>query len=151
MALLGWSLILASIVYLAIRRPPFVETLVALCRGSPRIQQPPSTRPPSERSEASDRGRGHSSAVSITRQDASARRRAEADRSPIPKISSLPLEVQIEVPTDEPSNTETPAVTIASSPQTTPRPQLPRPRRQDPSHPFRSRHPRYHLSLPRPQ
>ncbi|KAI0439873.1 hypothetical protein F4803DRAFT_529525 [Xylaria telfairii] len=118
MALLGWSLILASIVYLAIRRPPFVETLVALCRGSPRIQQPPSTRPPSDMIEASDGDRGHSSAVSIPRQDTSSRRGAEAGRHPIPKISSP---VEIETPTDEPSNTEAPAVTIALSPQTTPK------------------------------
>ncbi|KAH9986265.1 hypothetical protein F4779DRAFT_639236 [Xylariaceae sp. FL0662B] len=45
MALLGLSLVLASVVYVAIRRPPLIETLLALWRGDPRIQQPPTTRP----------------------------------------------------------------------------------------------------------
>ncbi|KAI1746785.1 hypothetical protein F4782DRAFT_474533 [Xylaria castorea] len=120
MALLGWSLILASIVYLAIRRPPLIETLVALCRGSPTIRQPPSTRSPSDIDESPDRGR--SSAVSAARPDASVRRGAEADYTPLPKIA-FPSEVEIEVETDEPTSAETPAVTIASSssPQTTPK------------------------------
>ncbi|KAI0466180.1 hypothetical protein F4859DRAFT_334586 [Xylaria cf. heliscus] len=115
MALLGWSLILASVVYLAIRRPPLIETLVALCRGSPSIQQPPSTRSPSDTSEAP--ARGSSSAVSVARQDASVRRGVEADRNPIPKISSPPSEAEEEIQIA----TGAPVVTIASSPQTTPK------------------------------
>ncbi|KAI1737751.1 hypothetical protein F4680DRAFT_205373 [Xylaria scruposa] len=110
MALLGWSLILASVVYLAIRRPPLIETLVALCRGSPTIKQPPSTRSPSD-IHGSPPDRGRSSAVSVADQDTSARRGVEADRIPLPKIASP----EIEVETDE-----TPALTIAS-PQTTPK------------------------------
>ncbi|XXH03002.1 hypothetical protein Hte_009392 [Hypoxylon texense] len=47
MALLGLSLVLASVVYAFIWKPPFVQTLLALWRGHPRIQQPPTTaRPP---------------------------------------------------------------------------------------------------------
>ncbi|KAI1812955.1 hypothetical protein GGS20DRAFT_509644 [Poronia punctata] len=43
MGLLGWSLVLASVLYIAIRRPPFlVETLNSLCGGAQKIQQ---TRP----------------------------------------------------------------------------------------------------------
>ncbi|KAI0452313.1 hypothetical protein F5B21DRAFT_506333 [Xylaria acuta] len=119
MALLGWSLILASVVYLAIRRPPFIETLVALCRGSPRIQQPPSTRSPSDTHEAP--GRGHSSAISVARQDTSARKGVEADRNPIPKISSPSSEIEIEITTDEPTSAETPTAAIRSPPQSTPK------------------------------
>ncbi|KAI0183057.1 hypothetical protein EV127DRAFT_33907 [Xylaria flabelliformis] len=116
MALLGWSLILASVVYLAIRRPPLIETLLALCRGSPTIQQPPSTRSPTDIDGSPNRG--SSSAVSASRQDTAVRRGAEANR--IPKIAS-PSEVEIEEV--ESTRTSTPAVTIASSssPQTTPK------------------------------
>ncbi|KAI0550526.1 hypothetical protein F4679DRAFT_205002 [Xylaria curta] len=117
MALLGWSLILASVVYLAIRRPPLIETLIALCRGSPTIKQPPSTRSPSDIDGSPDRG--SSSGVSVAVQDTSVRRGAEADRIPLPKIASP----EIEIETNEPTSTETPALTIASpsSPQTTPK------------------------------
>ncbi|CAJ2500160.1 Uu.00g030130.m01.CDS01 [Anthostomella pinea] len=44
MALIGLSLVLASVVYIAIRRPPFLQTLIAFWRGDPRIEQPPTTR-----------------------------------------------------------------------------------------------------------
>ncbi|RYP49718.1 hypothetical protein DL769_011050 [Monosporascus sp. CRB-8-3] len=47
MALIGISLILASVIYVAIRRPPLIETLLALWRGDPKIEQPPTTRTPS--------------------------------------------------------------------------------------------------------
>ncbi|KAI6086729.1 hypothetical protein F4821DRAFT_124662 [Hypoxylon rubiginosum] len=47
MALLGLSLVLASVIYAVIWKPPFVQTLIALWRGHPQIQQPPTTaRPP---------------------------------------------------------------------------------------------------------
>ncbi|KAI1407590.1 hypothetical protein F5Y13DRAFT_183266 [Hypoxylon sp. FL1857] len=46
MALVGLSLVLASIVYAAIWKPPFVQTLLSLWRGDPRIEQPPTTRRP---------------------------------------------------------------------------------------------------------
>ena len=45
MALIGISLILASLVYVAIRRPPLMETLLALWRGQPKIEQPPTSPP----------------------------------------------------------------------------------------------------------
>ncbi|KAK7756901.1 hypothetical protein SLS62_000917 [Diatrype stigma] len=48
MALIGLSLILASLVYLAIRRPPLMETLLALWRGDPKIERPPNTTTRSE-------------------------------------------------------------------------------------------------------
>ncbi|RYP01845.1 hypothetical protein DL764_006048 [Monosporascus ibericus] len=41
MAVIGISLILASVIYVAIRRPPLIETLLALWRGDPKIEQPP--------------------------------------------------------------------------------------------------------------
>ncbi|KAI0473593.1 hypothetical protein GGR56DRAFT_695979 [Xylariaceae sp. FL0804] len=41
MALLGLSLVLASVVWIAFRRPPFIQTLVALWRGEPRIRRSP--------------------------------------------------------------------------------------------------------------
>ncbi|ORY57915.1 uncharacterized protein BCR38DRAFT_489910 [Pseudomassariella vexata] len=46
MALVGLSIILASLVYFAVRRPPLIETLVALWRGNPQIDQPPRTGSP---------------------------------------------------------------------------------------------------------
>ena len=57
MALIGLSLILASVVYVAIRRPPLIETLLSLWRGEPKIEQPPTTRslpPPSRRTAGDD-------------------------------------------------------------------------------------------------
>ncbi|KAI8623765.1 hypothetical protein F5Y19DRAFT_349647 [Xylariaceae sp. FL1651] len=104
MALLGLSLILASVIYIAVRRPPLVETLIALCRGYPRIQQPPSTRSPSAGSAPSQ---GHSSAV-LTRHDAAVRR-AERDQNAVPASPSLVIHEPTEMPAP------------ASSPQTTPK------------------------------
>ncbi|KAI0108876.1 hypothetical protein GGR51DRAFT_513411 [Nemania sp. FL0031] len=131
MALLGWSLILASVVYIAIRRPPFVETLIALLSGSPRIQQPPSTRPLSRTTNIDDAtGRGNSSAISLDRQDAPVRRaevkvevEAEVDRNPpIPKSASRPASEGDGV-TNKPADVDIPVVTIASSPPSSPSPQ----------------------------
>ncbi|KAI0421833.1 hypothetical protein F5X98DRAFT_370461 [Xylaria grammica] len=135
MALLGWSLILASVVYIAIRRPPLIDTLIALCRRSPSIQQPPSTRSPSSAAAATDEdetvSQGRSSAVSVTSKNAPVRRaeakiETETNRNPISRIAPRPLpgvEVAIITPAD--GDAETPVVTIASSPppspQTTPK------------------------------
>ncbi|KAI1396556.1 hypothetical protein F4819DRAFT_130738 [Hypoxylon fuscum] len=47
MALVGLSLVLASVVYAVIWKPPFIQTFLALWRGDPRIQQPPTTARPS--------------------------------------------------------------------------------------------------------
>ncbi|KAI2604310.1 uncharacterized protein GGS25DRAFT_455401 [Hypoxylon fragiforme] len=44
MALLGLTLVLASVVYAVIWRPPLVQTFLAIWRGEPIIQQPPPTR-----------------------------------------------------------------------------------------------------------
>ncbi|KAI1375472.1 hypothetical protein F4677DRAFT_138901 [Hypoxylon crocopeplum] len=44
MALLGLSLVLASVVYAVIWKPPLIQTLLALWRRDPRIQQPPTSR-----------------------------------------------------------------------------------------------------------
>ncbi|KAI0428910.1 hypothetical protein F5Y09DRAFT_274277 [Xylaria sp. FL1042] len=99
MALLGWSLILASVIYIAIRRPPFIETLIALCRRSSSIQQPPQTN------------------VEDT----------ETDHDPTPKIPPSPLpKVEIAITTPAHTSTITPVVKTASSsqpssPQTTPK------------------------------
>ncbi|KAI0400765.1 hypothetical protein F4802DRAFT_469133 [Xylaria palmicola] len=134
MALLGWSLILASVVYIAIRRPPLVETLIALCRRSPRIQQPPSTRPPAASTDDADGtpNRGLSSAVYVARPGISVRRvetkaegeaMGETDRNPTPKMPVPPPPVVIEGATDEPVIAEIPAVTIAPSPSPSPSPQ----------------------------
>ncbi|KAI1273079.1 hypothetical protein F5Y07DRAFT_275690 [Xylaria sp. FL0933] len=103
MALLGWSLILASVVYIAIRRPPFIEALIALCRRPPTsIQQPPI------KAEAK-------AAASETNRDPTSEK---------PLSSSPEAESAITRPTD--TNTTAPVVRTASSspsssPQTTPR------------------------------
>ncbi|KAI2465154.1 hypothetical protein F4781DRAFT_410380 [Annulohypoxylon bovei var. microspora] len=44
MVLVGLSLVLASVVYATIWKPSFIQTLLAIWRGDPRIQQPPTTR-----------------------------------------------------------------------------------------------------------
>ncbi|KAI0107308.1 hypothetical protein F4776DRAFT_645474 [Hypoxylon sp. NC0597] len=46
MALVGLSLVLASIVYAAIWKPPLIQTLLSLWRRDPQIQQPPTTGRP---------------------------------------------------------------------------------------------------------
>ncbi|KAI1421507.1 hypothetical protein F5Y12DRAFT_702266 [Xylaria sp. FL1777] len=112
MALLGWSLILASVVYIVIRRRPLIETLIALCRPSPGIQQPPS------------------------RKEAEADV-AETDRDPALKIPSSPpseVEIAVTAPADADDTTTAVAKTASSpslsfttsssppsSPQTTPK------------------------------
>ncbi|TGJ82686.1 hypothetical protein E0Z10_g6083 [Xylaria hypoxylon] len=126
MALLGWSLILASVVYIAIRRPPLIDTFIALFRRSPSIQQPPSTRPPSSATATADGNKtadqGGSSAVSVAGQGTPVRRvkvkvEAETDGS-TPKTLSVPSsEVKVAI-TD--TDAETPVVTIASSPSSSP-------------------------------
>lgn len=64
MAVVGLSLILASVIYLVFRRPPLVQTLLAFWRRDPRIDQPPSTAspragtPPAEREARDDEDDG---------------------------------------------------------------------------------------------
>ncbi|KAI0890947.1 hypothetical protein F4806DRAFT_342525 [Annulohypoxylon nitens] len=48
MALVGLSLVLASVVYAAIWKPSFIQTFLAIWRGDPRIQQHPTTRRPTQ-------------------------------------------------------------------------------------------------------
>ncbi|KAK5634851.1 hypothetical protein RRF57_010564 [Xylaria bambusicola] len=97
MALLGWSLILASVVYIAIRRPPLIDTLIALCWPSPNRQYPP----PRE-GEAKDE---------VT----------ETNRGPAPKSpTSLSPEVENAVPKPADINPPIPVFNIASSPSSTP-------------------------------
>ncbi|KAI1131862.1 hypothetical protein F5Y10DRAFT_36358 [Nemania abortiva] len=128
MALLGWSLILASVVYIAIRRPPLVETLVALWCRTPRIQQPPSTRPvPHTANTDGATDRGTSSTISRARQDAPVRRaeakaEAGADRNPTPEIASR-HSPGVDVTIHRPAAADTPAITVASSPPSSPSPQ----------------------------
>ncbi|KAI0876955.1 hypothetical protein GGS24DRAFT_449621 [Hypoxylon argillaceum] len=128
MALLGWSLILASVVYIAIRRPPLVETLIALCRRSPQIQQPPSTRSPSSTTTTNRAaGRGNASAISLVRQDAPVRRAeaktsAETGRNLIPDIAS-PRSSEVNATISRPVDADIPVVTIAPSPPSSPSPQ----------------------------
>ncbi|OTB00713.1 hypothetical protein M426DRAFT_324073 [Hypoxylon sp. CI-4A] len=47
MAIVGLSLVLASVVYVAVWRPSLIQTFLAIWRGDPRIQQPPTTQRPS--------------------------------------------------------------------------------------------------------
>ncbi|KAF2971002.1 hypothetical protein GQX73_g2554 [Xylaria multiplex] len=120
MALLGWSLILASVVYIAIRRPPLIDTLIALCRRSPSIQQPPSTRPPSSAPATVEETEGGSSAISVAGQSAPVRRAGVKveDRNPVPKISSPEVGIAITTPSDAdaPSPQTTPKATAVTAP-----------------------------------
>ncbi|KAI1173584.1 hypothetical protein F4777DRAFT_444398 [Nemania sp. FL0916] len=115
MALLGWSLILASVVYVAIWRPPFIETAIALCRGYPRIQQPPSTGSPS-RANAADGpvNKARSSSASLARRQDAPVTTAETDRSPMGNAASSPPSSEVSAA----RNNDVPAIAIASSPTT---------------------------------
>ncbi|KAI0178516.1 hypothetical protein GGR52DRAFT_259640 [Hypoxylon sp. FL1284] len=101
MALLGLSLILASAIYVAVWRPPLVQTLLALWRRHPRVQQPSTTSPPQLRVEAS------STPAPPPDPTPAPTSRTEADREAMPP----------------PSLTTSPSARSASpsSPQTTPR------------------------------
>ncbi|KAI2615993.1 hypothetical protein GGR54DRAFT_610773 [Hypoxylon sp. NC1633] len=54
MALLGLSLILAVMLYVAVWKPSLLQTFLALWRGEPQIQQPPTTRRPSQSGSGTD-------------------------------------------------------------------------------------------------
>ncbi|KAI0881413.1 uncharacterized protein GGS22DRAFT_172100 [Annulohypoxylon maeteangense] len=120
MALVGLSLILASVVYAAIWKPPFIQTLLAIWRGDPKIQQPPTTRRPT-RAEARTRGEDEFIAIG-TRNDEPLNlpvpvevvvTTETADRAamPPPPLPSLPPKLTTQPPHDETS----------TSPQTTPK------------------------------
>ncbi|KAI1818951.1 hypothetical protein F4861DRAFT_528646 [Xylaria intraflava] len=137
MTLLAWSLILASTVYIAIRRRTLIKTLVALWRPSLAPRPPPSTRSLStadvDALEDGASDRAATSAVSIANQDASVKRVKAAtdvatDRNPIPIVPpSASLEIDVKTPVE----TVTPLTLIESSPppspQTTPKAGRPTP------------------------
>ncbi|KAI1454569.1 hypothetical protein F4805DRAFT_309723 [Annulohypoxylon moriforme] len=101
MALVGLSLILASVVYAAIWKPPFIQTFLAIWRGDPKIQQPPTTRRPTL---AGERRNGEDGSNEIgTRDD-------EPSTLPAPIVTALPKLV-----------TEDPSDETSTSPQTTPK------------------------------
>ncbi|KAI0598488.1 hypothetical protein F4775DRAFT_186689 [Biscogniauxia sp. FL1348] len=116
MAIIGLSLVLASVVYFAIRRPPFIQTFLALWCGYPRIDQPPSTRsPPSPGTTATqDQSRANSPPgqhVSEAPAPTSASS-AAADRAAMPPPPPPPPVIR--------TPPEPPTIST-SSPQTTPK------------------------------
>ncbi|KAI5859685.1 hypothetical protein GGS23DRAFT_310475 [Durotheca rogersii] len=104
MALLGLSLLFASAVYLVLWKPPLLQTLLALWRGDPRIQQPPTTRRPSPSS-----------------------RRADPDRRPATGDAhnhlsvTAPTSLDADRPTLTPPPPSSPRADLLSSPTVTPR------------------------------
>ncbi|KAI1638729.1 hypothetical protein F4809DRAFT_231296 [Biscogniauxia mediterranea] len=135
MAIIGLSLVLASVVYFAIRRPPLIQTFLALWRGYPRIDQPPNTRsPPSTGTTATqDQWRAdsppgqHVSEASAPTSASS----AVADRAAMPPPPPPPPPPVTRTP-NETANTSTTTTTTTttppepptistSSPQTTPK------------------------------
>ncbi|KAH9903788.1 hypothetical protein F4778DRAFT_735566 [Xylariomycetidae sp. FL2044] len=138
MALLGLSLVLASVVYFAIRRPPFIETLFAILRGHPQIEQPPTTTttttrsppPPStepqsraqrDHDEATATRSGHD-AASAPNGSVAKPRAAMKDRAAMPPPPPPPV---IRRPDD--SATRSPSLADETSPQTTPKASATRP------------------------
>ncbi|RYP12873.1 hypothetical protein DL767_011098 [Monosporascus sp. MG133] len=117
MALIGISLILASVIYVAIRRPPLIETLLALWRGDPKIEQPPpssSSRGPRRQAEddgwpgepvpdasvthstpaivvGADTGETSDKAAIIRKENGSASRAAECSPQTTPKASATQI------------------------------------------------------------
>ncbi|KAI0845489.1 hypothetical protein F5Y00DRAFT_168907 [Daldinia vernicosa] len=123
MALLGLSLVLASVIYAAIWRPPFIQSLLSIWRGDPQIQQPPTTRRPSpaditvEHEEEEDQSAAttttgrHTPSTATTQRSAAV---AAADRAAMPPPPKLVMH--------QPKETATNSQTESSpSPQTTPR------------------------------
>ncbi|KAL7620615.1 hypothetical protein AAE478_009610 [Parahypoxylon ruwenzoriense] len=108
MALVGLSLVLASVVYVAIWRPPLLQTFLALWRGEPRIHQPPTTRRPPSSENGADQDSPQ--AVPDTNRHPSEPTSA-ADRAATP--SPPPLFVTREPPSS-PSSQTTPKAKAAS-------------------------------------
>lgn len=121
MAVVGLSLILASVIYLVFRRPPLVQTLLALWRRDPRIDQPPSTAspragtPPAERGGRDDEADGATprSPVTITTTGAGA---ADDDQDGPPARPAVVI-----APPAEPLVATLPDDEDGSSAQTTPK------------------------------
>ncbi|OTB17208.1 hypothetical protein K445DRAFT_315845 [Daldinia sp. EC12] len=120
MALLGLSLVLASVVYAAIWRPPFIQTLLSIWRGDPQIQQPPTTRRPSpaditveheeEENQPTATMTGRDTLSSATNQRSAT---PAADRVAMP-----PPKLVTEQPTEVSTNSQADS---SPSPQTTPK------------------------------
>ncbi|KAI0505704.1 hypothetical protein F5B22DRAFT_499447 [Xylaria bambusicola] len=106
MALLGWSLILASVVYIAIRRPPLIDTLITLCWPSPNIQYPP-PREGEEKDEVAEQSLSSTS---------------KTPSSPSPEVENAVPKLADTNPTIPVFNiASSPSSTPSSSPQTTPK------------------------------
>ncbi|KAI2616211.1 hypothetical protein GGS26DRAFT_451041 [Hypomontagnella submonticulosa] len=85
MVLVGFSLVLASVVYAAIWKPHVLQTLLAIWRGEPQIQQPPSTGRPSQAETTSSE---MPASESETTEPAAADRAAMPPPPPLPKIAT---------------------------------------------------------------
>ncbi|KAI5921068.1 hypothetical protein F4810DRAFT_382932 [Camillea tinctor] len=128
MAIIGLSLVLASVVYFAIRRPPFIQTFLALWCGHPRIDQPPNIRSSPSLGTADTQDQSH--ANTRTGQDVSeapkpilaSASRAVADRAAMPPPPPPPA---IRMPNGTAKTTTTTAATTPPEPPTisTPSPQ----------------------------
>ncbi|KAI1500158.1 hypothetical protein F5X99DRAFT_253714 [Biscogniauxia marginata] len=131
MALIGLSLVLASVVYIAIRRPPFLETLLALWRGHPRVEQPPTTRSPPSSSTRANQDQSYTNNAATSRDGANTltKSAAETDLAAIPPPLPPPI---IQRPNGSAAPTPTPTITTTAtatepptistpSPQTTPK------------------------------
>ncbi|KAI1138288.1 hypothetical protein F5Y05DRAFT_56875 [Hypoxylon sp. FL0543] len=126
MAIVGLSLVLASIVYAAIWKPPFIQTLLSLWRGDPRIQQPPTTRRPAPAEIRIDAAEEELPTTMEARGDASSsapapasQTTAAADRAAMPP----PLPPQLVTPrSNRAAASASPSqADEAHSPQTTPK------------------------------
>lgn len=104
MALLGLTLVLAFVVWMVLGKPPpLMETLLALWRGKPQIEQPHNTT--SEESPASARANGSGETTKSSSSDA----KSQTDRS----VTSPPPSIVTQAGDD--------AASDAGSPQTTPK------------------------------
>ncbi|KAI1091787.1 hypothetical protein F5B19DRAFT_248750 [Rostrohypoxylon terebratum] len=114
MALVGLSLVLASVVYAAIWKPSFIQTFLAIWRGDPRIQQHPTTRRPNQ------------AETSIGQEDESSTMGTRNNNNEPPNISALapatapampPPAISTKPTTQQPNN----GTAASASPQTTPK------------------------------
>ncbi|KAI0015689.1 hypothetical protein F4780DRAFT_48046 [Xylariomycetidae sp. FL0641] len=116
MALVGLSLLLASIIYIALRgRPPFMQTLRALWRGQPRVPPgpPPTTAGPNLAAEPSAQTDGPD-AKPKPESNGDAAGKDKADRATMPPPPPPPV-IRMSDDSDDTSSQSTPKATAASS------------------------------------
>ncbi|KAK6949120.1 hypothetical protein Daesc_009193 [Daldinia eschscholtzii] len=120
MALLGLSLVLASVVYAAIWRPPFIQTLLSIWRGDPQIQQPSTTRrsSPADITVEHEEEENQPTATMTSRDKLSSATNRRSATAAADRVAMPPSKLVTEQPTEISTNSQ---ANSSPSPQTTPK------------------------------